>query len=120
MSINAVGSLADPRPSLGATTPAIAQVSPRGVESQLDPSLPITSQVPELEALHAAVDNFNRFIPLAAHNLTFSIDDDSGRVVVKILDGDTQDVIRQIPSEEALALSRSLDQIKGLLLNGKA
>ncbi|OVZ58051.1 hypothetical protein CDO44_16945 [Pigmentiphaga sp. NML080357] len=120
MSIAALGNPADTRPSVTAMTPAIAQVSPRGTSNQLDPSLPITSQVPDLEQLQAAVDNFNQFIPLATHNLTFSIDEDSGTVVVKIVDGDTQDVIRQIPSEQALALSRSLDQLKGLLLDGKA
>ncbi|MDX3904132.1 MAG: flagellar protein FlaG [Pigmentiphaga sp.] len=120
MSIAPLGATADNRPGIATMTPAIAQVSPRGTANQLDPSLPITSQVPELEQLQAAVDNFNQFIPLAARNLTFSIDEDSGTVVVKVIDGDTQDVIRQIPSEEALALSRSLDQLKGLLLDGKA
>lgn len=120
MSIAVTGYAADIRSSALANATGIAQTSPRGNETTLDPSLAITSQVPEIEELQAVVDSFNQFIPMAAHNLTFSIDDDSGKVIVKIIDGATQNVIRQIPSEEALALSRSLDQLKGLLLTGKA
>ncbi|VCU69926.1 flagellar protein FlaG [Pigmentiphaga humi] len=120
MSINAIGTPVDLRASSGSAASPAQPLTPAGAGSRLDPSLPATAQVHEAGELQAAVDTFNRFIPLATHNLTFSIDEDSGKVVVKILDGDTQDVIRQIPSEEALALSRSLDQIKGVLLNGKA
>jgi len=120
MSIAALGTPADTR--LGASAPAspAAPASPRAAANEPELSLPVTSQVPDLEQLQAAVDNFKQFVPLATHNLTFSIDQDSGTVVVKIIDGATEDVIRQIPSEEALALSRSLDRLKGVLLDGKA
>ncbi|MBX6317769.1 flagellar protein FlaG [Pigmentiphaga sp.] len=120
MSISALGNPADTRPSMGAALLPVAQVSPRGAAKDADPTLPATSQVPDLESLQAAVDHFNQYIPLASRNLTFSIDEDSGTVVVKIIDGDTQDVIRQIPSEEALALARSLDKLEGVLLSRKA
>lgn len=120
MSIHALGPAVDLRASPSAAASAAPPIAPTGSADQLDPSLPATAQVPDVGELRAAVDAFNRFVPLAAHNLTFSIDDDSGKVVVKVVDGDTQDVIRQIPSEEALALSRSLDQIQGALFSRKA
>ncbi len=50
----------------------------------------------------------------------FSIDADSGRAVVKIFDSATRELIRQMPMEEMLALAKSLDQLKGLLLHAKA
>jgi flagellar protein FlaG len=45
---------------------------------------------------------------------------DSGRVVVKIIDSATQEVVRQIPMEEMLALAKALDKFQGLLLQTKA
>lgn len=120
MSIPAVGLFTDHRVATAAAATPVAAASPRGAQTLLDESLPVTSQVPELEPLQQAVDTLNRHIPIAARDLLFSIDEDSGKVVVKIVDNITQDVIRQIPSAEALEISRSLDKLSGLLLRSKA
>jgi flagellar protein FlaG len=60
--------------------------------------------------------------PLQSSNrvMEFTIDPESGNHVVKIMDSASRELIRQIPMEEALALARSLDQLKGLLLYAKA
>ncbi len=60
--------------------------------------------------------------PLQSANrvMEFTIDPESGKHVVKIMDSTNHELIRQIPMEEALALARSLDQLKGLLLYAKA
>ena len=120
MSIAAIGYPTDSRITSANTTTAIAQVAVRGNATSLDTTLPITSQVPELDQLQGVVDTFNSYIPMASNNLMFSIDDDNGKVVVKIVDSSTQDVIRQIPSEEAMEISRSLDKLQGLLLKSQA
>lgn len=52
--------------------------------------------------------------------LEFSIDTETGKTVVKIIDSTTGDLVRQIPMEEMLALAKSLDRLQGLLLNTKA
>ena len=67
-----------------------------------------------------ATETINRFMSSADRNLTFSLDDDSGKVVVKVVDMTTKEVIRQFPSEEAIAISKSLDKLQGLLLSDKA
>jgi flagellar protein FlaG len=51
-----------------------------------------------------------------AQSLQFSLDKDSGKTVVKVMDTETNEVIRQIPTEEVLALSQAVDKFKGLLL----
>ena len=56
----------------------------------------------------------------AGANLQFSIDKDSGKTIVKVLDGQTQEVIRQIPSEELVSLARNMTKLEGMLLNQKA
>jgi flagellar protein FlaG len=51
----------------------------------------------------------------AQRNLTFRVDEGSGRTVITVVDASTHEVIRQIPSEEVLALSRALEAASGLL-----
>lgn len=64
-------------------------------------------------------------------DLNFSVDEASGKTVVKIIDAESKEMVRQIPPEELLALARRLQQIeqeqsaseeqlKGLLLTTKA
>lgn len=67
-----------------------------------------------------ATKTINKFMESAARNLEFSVDDDLDKVVVKIVDRTTRDVIRQIPTEEALSISKSLDKLQGLLVNDEA
>jgi len=52
--------------------------------------------------------------------LQFEIDRDLNRVIVKIMDGDSGEVIRQIPAKEVLDLAKSLDASKGFLLKQQA
>jgi len=53
-------------------------------------------------------------------SLNFSVDHDLGKVVVKVMDSATKEVIKQIPSEEMLAIARALDKLQGLLVQAKA
>jgi flagellar protein FlaG len=52
--------------------------------------------------------------------LVFSIDESTEKTVVRITDASTGELIRQIPSEEALSIAKSLDKIQGLLLTQQA
>lgn len=54
-------------------------------------------------------------------DLAFSVDQASGRTVIKLTDRATHEVIQQFPSEAVLQISKALDQFqKGQLLNRKA
>ena len=52
--------------------------------------------------------------------LAFKADESSGQAVVTVLDRDTGDIIRQMPSEEALALAEKLSEVTGLLMKTEA
>lgn len=67
-----------------------------------------------------AVSTIQDFVQSVRRNLNFQLDDSSGRVVVKVTDGQSGDVIRQIPSEEALKLAESLDEVRSLLFKAEA
>ena len=70
--------------------------------------------------LKAVVQNANRALSQVASNLEFSLDQQSGKTVVKVVDTNTQEVIRQIPSPEMLEIAHALDRVQGLLLKQKA
>jgi flagellar protein FlaG len=40
--------------------------------------------------------------------------------VVKVIDTETKQVLRQLPSEESLEIAKNLNSMKGLLINSKA
>lgn len=67
-----------------------------------------------------AVEKIQEAVNSLAQNLRFSIDEETGKTVIKVMDVQTEEVIRQIPSQEAIAIARTLDKIQGLLLNDKA
>lgn len=74
---------------------------------------------PEAVATEArwAVQTANDTLRERQIGLRFVQDDDIGRHVMQLVDEATGDVLRQIPSEEAVRLARALT---GLLVNGKA
>lgn len=75
---------------------------------------------PTVEQLTKAVKDINTTIQTLSQNLEFTVDNDSERVVVKIVDQQTKEVLRQIPTEEALEISKSLDRLQGLLIKQQA
>ncbi len=78
------------------------------------------SALPSKEQIDQAMAQVKGALPAVAQNLQFSLDEDTGRTVVKVVDSGTNEVIRQIPSEELLAISKALDMFSGLLLKQKA
>ena len=53
-------------------------------------------------------------------HISFSKDDSTGDIVIKIIDNKTDEVIRQIPPEEVVELRKRLSDIQGLFLDKKA
>jgi flagellar protein FlaG len=52
--------------------------------------------------------------------LEFTVDDSSGDTVVKVIDSETDKLIRQIPSDEILRIRDAVDTYRGILLETKA
>jgi flagellar protein FlaG len=108
----------------------LASAATPGVPAQ---SRPLVRQEPTLvstpaqaapavdaQRVHRAVETINRHLEAAAQNLRFSVDDTTGKTVVRVVDTGTGEVIRQVPSEELLAISRSIDRLQGLLFHQQA
>ena len=78
------------------------------------------SKVLARESLDSAVASIASFVQNVQRSLNFSIDDSSGEVVVKVTDRDSGEVIRQLPSEEALRLSEQLESLRSLMFETRA
>ena len=72
------------------------------------------------DRLDEVVAVLNDFVQQIQRDLNFSVDEDSGRTVVKVLDTETKEVIRQIPSQEVLDRIHHLQDVQGLLFKDQA
>ena len=117
-------SLTDLRPQ---RTPAAAyaNAAEASAAQNLDPIKPPrgpAGQLPPLDPklLEKAVKDLSQGVQNMQRSLQFSIDESSGRTVIKVVDKTTQEVIRQIPEEHVLALAARLDKHAGILLKDEA
>ena len=76
------------------------------------------------EELQQAVAQLNQHVQQIQRDLLFSVDDSSGRTVVRVVNSETEEVVRQMPSEEVLRISRNiqdqLDDVSGLIFKTSA
>lgn len=76
--------------------------------------------LPNSEQLNQAVKQIQDVITKTANRLEFSIDEDLGVSIVKVVDSESKKVIRQIPSEEVMKIAKALDSLQGLLVKQQA
>jgi flagellar protein FlaG len=84
------------------------------------PSETAVSSEAQKKELKGSVDSINEFLKTFSNNIEFSIDEDSGRTVVKLVDNETNTVLRQYPTKEALALAKDIENLQGHLLKTEA
>jgi flagellar protein FlaG len=79
---------------------------------------------PDREAVDEAVSSMNSFVQNLQRDLQFEVDLDLGQTVISVVDRSTNEVIRQIPSEEAVAraqrLQEQFEDTGGLLIKVQA
>ncbi|CAI8910601.1 flagellar protein FlaG [Pseudomonas sp. JAI111] len=72
------------------------------------------------DKLKMAVQEIEKFVQSVKRNLEFSIDESTGKVIVKVIASESGEVIRQIPSAEAMKLAESLHNARNVLFDAKA
>ncbi|WP_435237074.1 flagellar protein FlaG [Psychromonas sp. PT13] len=65
----------------------------------------------------AAVEEVNAFMQSMERNLSFRVDEDLGEPIISVMDLETDEVIRQIPSEELLVIRKKMDDVNGTLFD---
>ncbi len=117
MNIQAISTSLPPQSSsdAGAVSRTAKAVAPPPVQQSAPPEQPASK-----EQLEVAINSIREYIQPFNSDLQFSVNQDTNQVVVTVVDSQTKEVIRQIPSEEMIAIAKTLDSIKGLFLKQSA
>jgi flagellar protein FlaG len=87
-------------------------------------TIPVTEETPllpvEQEKVEQAVEDINDHFQSMGRDLSFYVDEDSGRTIITVIDAETQEVVRQIPPEEVLDLAMHLQDVGGVASTGLA
>lgn len=108
-----------------AGSPVVAAFTPPTGSAPIDlphtAEPPVAGTQPTDAQLQSAVDKLNQAMQQSNTNLQFSIDSESKRTLIRVIDSNTGETIKQIPSKEVIAISHAIDQFQqGLLLKQKA
>lgn len=72
------------------------------------------------QELREAVTRISDFVQNIRRTLNFSVSEQSGQITIDVIDSETEEIIRQIPPEDALLLSENIgDSRGGILLQTK-
>jgi flagellar protein FlaG len=100
-------------PSAGAVMPPIEAKAP--------------PKVPEFKPkdLAKAVEDLQKFVERLGRDLNFRLDEQIDKTIITVMDANTQQIVRQIPSEEIISVARqineSLQELRaGLLMDDRA
>jgi len=131
MTIDTIGTATSGRP---ADRAPVAETA--GVQSAARaPAAPVETaaavKAPEAtptdDEVNDAISKLNKTPQAQANALEFSVDEDTKRTVVKVIDQNTKEVLRQFPTKEALAIAKAIDEESahgatptGLLINQTA
>ncbi|MCQ9616017.1 flagellar protein FlaG [Paenalcaligenes niemegkensis] len=74
----------------------------------------------ESSSLDKALEHLNDSMKAWATGMRFDIDPDTQRIVLTLIDNESGDVLRTIPSEAALAVAKMIIQFQGNGINTKA
>ncbi len=96
------------------------QAEPNNVKQATSPeAVPLLGQEAKLTVKEVleVVQRANEALSSNQSNLKFLVDSDNGQPIVQIVDKETQEVLRQIPSVEMLKIAKSIEKMQGVLLS---
>lgn len=99
---------------------AVKPVRDEGSRVDADPRASTAAPTPTKEQVEQAAARVKEVLRGTTSRLEIEIDSDSHKAVIKILNGESGEIIRQIPAQELLDLAKHLDEPKGLLVRERA
>lgn len=112
-----------PPAAVNSTTPAEKPAEkPRAsqIEASPAPQEPKADPKEKRRTLEHATEQLNQQMRRNNRDLSFSVDDVADKVVVTVKNSDSGEVVRQIPSEVALRVAHNIEDMKGLMQDGKS
>lgn len=90
--------------------PPVAERAAVSEAPRVEAERPAATRAPVESEVREAVREANRHFQEQSLNLQYSMDDDTKKMIIRLVDATSGEVIRQIPSEEMLAIARALDR----------
>ncbi|MGA1737171.1 MAG: flagellar protein FlaG [Pseudomonadales bacterium] len=97
------------RPVQGATARPVAQAE-----------RPEVSPTEMIDAVKAAVEMLNARMKDSSRSLEFAVDEVAKRNIVRVIDKNSGDVVRQLPHEDVLRAARNIEVLRGILFEDNA
>ncbi len=72
------------------------------------------------DSLHRLMEKVQKTVRAINSQLEFRVDEDTNKLVIKIIDTSTKEIIKQIPPQELIEIAKALDKLKGLLVREQA
>jgi flagellar protein FlaG len=110
-------------PSAGAkvVAPATPAASPVTAPEEVKAASPVAKIDPaEMEKkLEQAVARLNEQMQANGRKLGFSVDDRLDKQIVRVMNKETGEVVRQIPNEVVIRVANSIEDLKGVLFDAE-
>lgn len=90
------------------------------IESVEDLSLKIANDSFSLDRIREKVAELERALPKTSNALSFSVDEVLNRAVITVIDKNSGEVVRTLPSEEVLRFVHNIDKLKGVIFEDKS
>jgi len=100
--------------------PTDAEVIAKVLSTEFKPSNVNQASQPTQEVIAKTAKQMESFVQSMGRELNFSVDQASGYSVVRVINPQTGEVIRQLPSEELLKIAEMFEQTNSALVNQKA
>lgn len=84
--------------------------------AKTEPSQPERKSI-EPDEIKRAVDELNRLSGSSNEKVQFSLDDKTNRVIIKVMDRDTNEVISEIPGKYSIRLLEHFREYMGLFID---
>jgi flagellar protein FlaG len=107
-------------PTLVSSEAAVPPASTRTAAVETVSAASPSPQVNAVTRLPEALENINKMLQTISPGVEFTVDDENNRTIIKVVDQENKQVLRQIPSEEAIAIANALDKLQGLLIKQTA
>jgi flagellar protein FlaG len=102
------------------STRSDAEVVSHVASTVIKPSNVDVSSQPTREVVAKAAADIQQFVQSMGRNLSFSVDESTGYHVVRVVNPNTGELVRQLPSEELLKISRDFQRLNNVLVSQKA
>jgi flagellar protein FlaG len=109
-----------PQPVVQQPVRSDAEVVAQVANTVIKPSNVDAASQPTREVVAKAAADIQQFVQSMGRNLSFSVDEVSGYHVVRVVNPNTGELVRQLPSEELLKIARDFERLNNVLVSQRA